>query len=176
MRTVSGVIFCSPRSKIYLLILLILFEFFLTNPRYPIPNSGSSILDPWSWFSSTPRSLFFFSSTEVSNQHFQAIEFVDQPIPEKLNMGFLFYEHEVLEVVCLIFKYKATRSSWSYFQEYSKVKILIIHISSIYKSVTSHFKNCENLSINPFAPGDFAEKRVLKLVEWFSGHCRAIKS
>ena len=29
---------------------------------------------------------------------------------------------------------------------------------------------------NPFAPGDFAEKRVLKLVDWFSGHCRAIKS
>ena len=29
---------------------------------------------------------------------------------------------------------------------------------------------------NPFAPGDFAEKRVLKLVEWFSGHCCAIKS
>ena len=34
----------------------------------------------------------------------------------------------------------------------------------------------QNLSINPFAPGDFAEKRVLKLVEWFSGHRRAIKS
>ena len=33
-----------------------------------------------------------------------------------------------------------------------------------------------NNIINPFAPGDFAEKRVLKLVEWFSGHCRAIKS
>ena len=31
-------------------------------------------------------------------------------------------------------------------------------------------------AINPFAPGDFVEKRVLKLVEWFSGHCRAIKS
>ena len=30
--------------------------------------------------------------------------------------------------------------------------------------------------INPFAPGDFAQKRVLKLVEWFSGHCRALKS
>ena len=29
--------------------------------------------------------------------------------------------------------------------------------------------------LNPFAPGDFAEKRVLKLVEWFSGHCRAVK-
>ena len=31
-------------------------------------------------------------------------------------------------------------------------------------------------AVNPFAPGDFAEKRVLKLVEWFSGHCHAIKS
>ena len=30
--------------------------------------------------------------------------------------------------------------------------------------------------LNPFAPGDFAEKHVLKLAEWFSGHCRAIKS
>ena len=30
--------------------------------------------------------------------------------------------------------------------------------------------------LNPFAPGDFAEKRVLKLVEWFSGHCRAIRA
>ena len=29
---------------------------------------------------------------------------------------------------------------------------------------------------NPCAPGDFAEKRVLKLVEWLSGHCCAIKS
>ena len=29
---------------------------------------------------------------------------------------------------------------------------------------------------NPFAPGDFAEKRVLKLVEWFPGGCRSIKS
>ena len=30
--------------------------------------------------------------------------------------------------------------------------------------------------INPFAPGDFAKKHVLKLVEWFSSHCRALKS
>ena len=37
-----------------------------------------------------------------------------------------------------------------------------------------HFSN--NQFINPFAPGDFAEKRILKLVKWFSGHCRAIKS
>ena len=32
-----------------------------------------------------------------------------------------------------------------------------------------------NRLLNPFAPGDFAEKCVLRLVEWFSGHCRAIK-
>ena len=32
------------------------------------------------------------------------------------------------------------------------------------------------MQLNPFAAGDFAEKRVLKLVEQFSGHCRAIKS
>ena len=31
-----------------------------------------------------------------------------------------------------------------------------------------------NSLLNPFAPGDFAEKRILKLVEWFSGHCHAI--
>ena len=30
--------------------------------------------------------------------------------------------------------------------------------------------------LNPFAPREFAEKRVLKLVERFSGHCRAKKS
>ena len=33
-----------------------------------------------------------------------------------------------------------------------------------------------NWFINPFAPGNFAKKRILKLVEQFSGHCRAIKS
>ena len=37
-------------------------------------------------------------------------------------------------------------------------------------------RNLWLILVNPFAPGDFAEKRVLKLVEWFSGHCRAIKS
>ena len=36
--------------------------------------------------------------------------------------------------------------------------------------------SCKPDQINPFAPEDFAEKRVLKLVEWFSGHCHTIKS
>ena len=30
--------------------------------------------------------------------------------------------------------------------------------------------------LNPFAAGDFAEKCVLKVLEWFSGHRPAIKS
>ena len=43
------------------------------------------------------------------------------------------------------------------------------------RPIDQNWKKAE-LLVNPFAPGDFAEKRVLKLVEWFSGHCRAIKS
>ena len=38
------------------------------------------------------------------------------------------------------------------------------------------FNDFECKSFNPFAPGDFGEKRVFKLVEWFSGQCRARKS
>ena len=34
----------------------------------------------------------------------------------------------------------------------------------------------DNNGLNPFAPGDFAEKRVVKVLEWFSGHCPAIQS
>ena len=44
----------------------------------------------------------------------------------------------------------------------------------LHTATVSNFKS-KSVQINPFAPGDFAEKRVWKLVEWFSGHCRAIK-
>ena len=44
------------------------------------------------------------------------------------------------------------------------------------KTGISLTKRAKQAFFNPFAPGDFAEKCVLKLVEWFSGHCRAIKS
>ena len=37
-----------------------------------------------------------------NNQRFQTIEFLDQPVPEKLDMGFLFYGHEVLQVECAV--------------------------------------------------------------------------
>ena len=64
--------------------------------------------------------------------------------------------------------------------------LFFIHISDLIAQVStscSHRSfytdsNIRKISIifNPFAPGDFAEKRVLRLVEWFSGLCRAIKS
>ena len=40
--------------------------------------------------------------------------------------------------------------------------------------LTSSFE--PNWYINPFAPGNFAKKHILKLVEQFSGHFLAIKS
>ena len=40
--------------------------------------------------------------------------------------------------------------------------------------LTSSFET--NWYINPFAPGNFAKKHILKLVEQFSGHFLAIKS
>ena len=49
-------------------------------------------------------------------------------------------------------------------------------ISLFYAEKWIFLKNLGTL-LNPLAPGDFAEKHVLKLVEWFSsGHCHAIKS
>ena len=56
-----------------------------------------------------------------SNQRFQAIEFVDRHVPEKLDMRFLFYEHEVLSVECVIVKYKATRINTSVTHTYRRV-------------------------------------------------------
>ena len=49
-----------------------------------------------------------------------------------------------------------------------------LHSLKFYCALKKGYK--PETSFNPFAPGDFAEKRILKLVEWFSGHCRAIKS
>ena len=50
--------------------------------------------------------------------------------------------------------------------------------NKLIKEKQCSIKNIFNSYVNPFAPGDFAEKRVWiqKLVEWFSGHCHAIKS
>ena len=93
-------------SLIHDLFIYFIFKFFLTDPWSLI--SRSSILDP-----DFPVNLevllikiilFFFDhwSDQLfqNNQRFQAIEFLDQPVPEKLDMGFLFYGHEVLQVEC----------------------------------------------------------------------------
>ena len=56
---------------------------------------------------------------------------------------------------------------------------LSINYCMYFKDIIQYYYKFVNLLsclLNPFAPGDFAEKRVLKLVEWFSGHCPAIKS
>ena len=84
------------------------FNVFLTDPLSLI--SRSSILDP-----DFPLNLevllikiilLFFDrwSDQLfqNNQHFQAIEFLDQPVPEKLDMGFLFYGHKELQVECAV--------------------------------------------------------------------------
>ena len=81
-----------------------LFYFQVLFNRSSIPYS--SILDP-----DFPVHLevllikiFFFNhwSDQLfqNNQHFQATEFLDQTAPQKLDMGFLFYGHEVLQVEC----------------------------------------------------------------------------
>ena len=94
-------------SLIHDLFIYFIFKFFLTDPWSLI--SRSSILDP-----DFPVNLevllikiilFIFDhwSDQLlfqNNQHIQAIEFLDQPAPEKLDMGFLFYGHEVLQVEC----------------------------------------------------------------------------
>ena len=41
--------------------------------------------------------MYYLDSVQ-SNQRFQAREFVDRPVPEKLYMEFIFYGHEVLQV------------------------------------------------------------------------------
>ena len=61
--------------------------------------------------------------------------------------------------------------------------ILLFLIATIF-FVTDNLKKLHKLTssfepnwyINPFAPGNFAKKHILKLVEQFSGHFLAIKS
>ena len=38
-----------------------------------------------------------------------------------------------------------------------------------YEPCLKYTLNTNEVYFNPFAPGDFTKKRVLKLVEWFSG-------
>ena len=80
-----------------------LFYFQVFFNRSSIPDPDSSILDPDFPVNLEVYSFFFDHWRDQlfqDNQHFQVIEFLDQPVPEKLDMGFLFYGHEVLQVEC----------------------------------------------------------------------------
>ena len=124
LTTASGVMFCeiylqsatvSHITTILNLFIYFIFNFFfLTDPRLSIPNSRSSLQVFQETSNCYSLRLFFFfdhwsNHLFQSNQRFQAIEFVDRHVPEKLDIGFLFYEHEVLQVEYVIVKYKATR-------------------------------------------------------------------
>ena len=68
-----------------------------------------------------------------------------------------------------------TAMDWHPIKGKTKIQFHVMKIRSSFNMQTFTFTTNKK-QINPLAPGDFAEKRVLKLVEWFSGHCRAIKS
>ena len=84
--TANGVMFCEIylQSVAHITTIHDLFFYFFSkvilDPRF-------SITDPRSWFSSKPRSFTHYLFQ--GNQRFQAIEFVDRPVPDKLDMGFL---------------------------------------------------------------------------------------
>ena len=80
------------------------FSGFFTRFSIPDPPLSGSILDP-----GFPVNL----EVLLINQRFQAIEFVYRTVPEKFDMGFLFYGHEVLQMECVILKYRATRINTS---------------------------------------------------------------
>ena len=106
----NGIIFCvvylQSVAHITTIYLFIYFQVFFLN-RSLIPDSPSPILDPRSSILDPDfpvhlevlliKIVLFFDHRSnhlfQSNQRFQAIEFVDRPVPEKLDMGFLFYGH-----------------------------------------------------------------------------------
>ena len=54
--------------------------------------------------------------------------------------------------------------------------MIIPKMSTVINVEISDFYQFISRDLNPFAPGDFAKKLVLKLVEQFPDHCRAMKS
>ena len=119
--TASGVMFCEiylqlcgPHHHDPRFIYIFYFQVFLT---YDYPRS--SILDPD--FPVNVEVLlikivlvFDHRSNQLfqSNRLFQAIEFVDPPVPEKLDMGFLFYGHEVRDSQVQSYPYKHIRDTY----------------------------------------------------------------
>ena len=90
--------------------LFILLSSFKTDPRFPILDPRSSILEPEFPVITLEvlliKMVLFFdhwgNQLFQNNQRFPEIEFVDRPVPEKLDMGFLFFGHEVPQVEYVI--------------------------------------------------------------------------
>ena len=119
---------------------LFIYFFFLKvilDPRF-------SITDPRSWFSSKPGSFthcdysFFFDHWRdhlfQSNQRFQAREFVDRPVPDKLDMGFLCSARGVASRVrdsqVQSYRYKHIRDTYVTLGWISTVPLLAPHINA----------------------------------------------
>ena len=102
--------FAAHITTIHDLCIYFIFKFFnlssIPDPRFSDPdfpvNLKVLLIKIVLFFDHRSNQLF------QSNRLFQAIEFVDPPVPEKLDMGFLFYRHEVLQVEWVMVKYKAT--------------------------------------------------------------------
>ena len=123
-----------------LFIYLFYFQvFFLSDPRSPILHHRSSILifQETSKFYSL-RLFFFFDYLSAhlfqSNQRFQAIEFVDRPVPEKLNIGFLCSARGVASRVrdsqVQNYRYKHSRDTYVTLGWISTVAFLAPHINA----------------------------------------------
>ena len=111
--TANGVIFCEIYLQsaahittdlrfIYLFYFQCLFnrssipDFSILDPDFPVNLEVLLIKIILLFFDHWSDQLF------QNNQHFQAIEFLDQPVPEKLDMGFLFCGHKELQVECAV--------------------------------------------------------------------------
>ena len=102
LSTASGVMFlstvCGPHHHDPRFMYFFYFQVFFN--RSPILDPRSSILAPGFPVNlEVIKIVLFFdhwtNQLFQSNLHFQAIEFVKRPVPEKLDMGFLFYGHDV---------------------------------------------------------------------------------
>ena len=128
---------CGPHHHDPRFVFLSFFFKVILDPRF-------SITDPRSWFSSKPGSFthcdysFFFDHWRdhlfQSNQRFQAREFVDRPVPDKLDMGFLCSARGVASRVrdsqVQSYRYKHIRDTYVTLGWISTVPLLAPHINA----------------------------------------------
>ena len=142
----NGIIFCVVylQSVAHITTIYLFSSFFfkpILDPRLSITDPRSSILDP-----DFPVNLevllikivLFFDHWSnhlfQSNQRFQAIEFVDRPVPDKLDMGFLCSASGVASRVrdsqVQSYRYKPLRDTYVTLGWISTVPFLAPHINA----------------------------------------------